>query len=313
MGPAVVAPEVRALGDALPPSLFFGTSSWGFSGWKGIVYDRHASDAVLAAHGLAAYAAHPLLRSVGVDRSFYQTVATDSFRGWAEAVPASFRFLVKASEESVLAYFPRHARYGTRAGCENPRFLDVAWTRDAVVAPWAEGLGAKAGPLLFQLPPQDPTHLGGPQRFAERLHRFLRDLPTTAGFYAVEVRNPELLVPELAAALADVRAVPSLVVHPRMPDIRTQWKQFRIGSEGPVVVRWMLGHGLEYETAKENYTPFDRLCAPDAGTRQTIARLARAMAAVQRPVWVIVNNKAEGSAPRSIEALAGEIVGDLDR
>ena len=310
VGPAAFPDATRALGDALPRNLYFGTSSWAFNGWSGIVYDRTVPDAVLATHGLPAYAAHPLLRSVGVDRTFYQTIDAETFRGWARVVPPTFRFLVKASEDTVLARFPRHARYGTRAGQENLRFLDAAWTTDAVVGPWSEGLGHNAGPLVFQLPPQDPSHLGGPERFATRLHGFLRALPRPPdhGFYAVEVRNPELLTPELAAALADVAAIPSLVVHPRMPDLRSQWAQFRVGTTGPVVVRWMLGHGLEYENAKANYAPFHRLCAPDPATRTTVARLASAMVKLDRPLWVIVNNKAEGSAPRSIEALAGEIL-----
>ena len=37
--------DVRALGEQLPPSLYLGTSSWTFPGWKGLVYDREATPA----------------------------------------------------------------------------------------------------------------------------------------------------------------------------------------------------------------------------------------------------------------------------
>ena len=77
-----------------------------------------------------------------------------------------------------------------------------------------------------------------------------------------------------------------------------------MNSTGPVVVRWMLQRGLDYETARQRFSPFNQLQAPDQTTRETIARLVRAMADAGRPVWVIVNNKAEGSSPLSIQALA---------
>ncbi len=305
VGPAPVDDGIRAVAGNVPSLIRLGTSSWTFPGWKGLIYDRAASAGALAESGLAAYAKHPLFRTVGVDRTFYQTVDAATFRGWAGAVPPDFRFLVKACDEALLARFPRGR---PRAGEKNPRFLDAGWARDAIVAPWDEGLGDRAGPLLFQFPPQDPRHFGGPGAFAAAVHRFLEALPRPSfGFYAVEIRDPALLTPDLAAALADTGTVPSLVVHPRMPDLRAQWAQFRVGKTGPVVVRWMLGHGLEYEAAREQYAPFDRLVAPDMPTRETIARLVRAMAEAERPVWVVINNKAEGSSPLSVVGLAERV------
>ncbi|MEZ6184635.1 MAG: DUF72 domain-containing protein, partial [Planctomycetota bacterium] len=69
LGPASVAPELRALAARLPPTVHLGTSSWSFPGWRGVVYDREANQRELAREGLRAYAQHPLLRAVGVDRT----------------------------------------------------------------------------------------------------------------------------------------------------------------------------------------------------------------------------------------------------
>ena len=96
VGPAPVPTELRAAAARLPRSLHLGTSSWSFPGWAGIVYDRLASETVLARHGLGAYASHPLLRTVGVDRTFYRSIPAAEFRAMADAVPGDFRFLVKA-------------------------------------------------------------------------------------------------------------------------------------------------------------------------------------------------------------------------
>jgi len=304
---ARVPPELLELGSRLPPALRLGTSSWSFPGWTGLVYAADASQAVLARSGLPAYARHPLLRTVGIDRTFYGPVPADSFRAWAEAVPEDFRFLAKAHEELTLARFPLHDRYGARRGERSTRFLDPAYASDLVVAPFVEGLGEKAGPLVFQFPPQDPELLGRPERFAERLQRFLAALPA-GPLYGVEVRNPGLLVPDYREALASVGAVPVLAAWGPMPSVPEQARRTGAGRARALVVRWMLHPGLGYEEARELYAPFDRLLHEDPGTREDIARLSTEALGEGRSVYVTINNKAEGSAPVSAERLAGAIV-----
>ena len=63
---ARVDAEVTTLAAQLPPGVRLGTSSWAFPGWAGLVYDGDYAEAKLAREGLAAYAAHPFLRSVGI-------------------------------------------------------------------------------------------------------------------------------------------------------------------------------------------------------------------------------------------------------
>ncbi|MCB9777279.1 MAG: DUF72 domain-containing protein [Alphaproteobacteria bacterium] len=314
VGPAVVPDALRAVADRLPETLHLGTSSWTFPGWTGLVYDRPATPAVLARdEGLAAYARHPLFRTVGVDRTHYRPVDAERFAGWRRAVPDDFRFLVKAHDHCTLATFPRHPRHGEQGGRPNARFLDPGYAVDQVVGPWRQGLGRSAGPLLFQFAPQDIDAMGGPWGFAERLHAFLAALPPLrAGqgpFYAVEVRNPALLTPAYADVLAAHGAVHCLTVHGAMPGLRTQWRLAGCGRQGAVVVRWMLRRALSYEVARARYAPFDRLVDPDPETRSDLARLARAMADRLLPTWIVANNKAEGCSPRTLAALAEAVPG----
>ena len=70
LGPAAVSPALIELGRSLPPALYLGTSSWSFPGWAGLVYDRSADPSRLSREGLVAYARHPVLRAVGIDRTF---------------------------------------------------------------------------------------------------------------------------------------------------------------------------------------------------------------------------------------------------
>jgi uncharacterized protein YecE (DUF72 family) len=304
VGAADPSPEVLELASALPPELYFGGSTWSFSGWggPGLVYDRAYATARLAREGLAAYASHPLFRAVGIDRTHYRPLPAADMAAYAAEVPDDFLFLVKAHEVCTLARFPDHARYGAERGRANPQFLDAAYAGAEVVPPFVEGLGAKAGALLFQFAPQD---LGAPHEFAARLHRFLLALPPGPR-YAVELRNRELLTADYAAALAAAGAVHCLNVHPRMPDVRVQAELTRAAAGALTVGRWLLGGGVTYEAASKNFAPFNHLAAPDTFARTALAELARQAIAADRRFLLTVNNNAEGCAPLSIAALVRE-------
>jgi uncharacterized protein YecE (DUF72 family) len=308
VGAAPVSEEIEELGRELPPGIYLGGSTWSFPGWAGLVYDRRYSESKLAHEGLAAYAQHPLLRAVGIDRTHYAPVEAEDLAVYAAAVPDDFRFLVKAHEACSIAHWPDRPRYGAQRGQPNPLFLDPVYTAEKVVAPYVEGLGEKGGALLFQFAPQD---LGGPERFAADLYTFLSALPR-GPVYAVELRNRELVTADYADALAAVGACHCHNVLPRMPDIRAQAHLADPAHSAPwTIIRWMLATGMTYETAGRAYAPFNRMMAPDPAARRAVADLARDARAAGRPFLCTVNNNAEGSAPLSIEELAREIVSDI--
>lgn len=87
----------RALAARLNPRIRLGASTWSYPGWAGIVWDEGPyAEAVLAKNGLAAYAQHPLLRCVGIARSFYRPLTEGQYARYAGQVPDDFRFVVKA-------------------------------------------------------------------------------------------------------------------------------------------------------------------------------------------------------------------------
>ncbi|WP_428262592.1 DUF72 domain-containing protein [Haliangium sp.] len=309
VAPAAIPDELRHLTQRLPRGLRMGTSSWSFPGWAGLVYEREHSQTLLARRGLAAYAAHPLFRAVGVDRGYYAPLTTEVFADYAAAVPDEFRFLVKAHEACTLAHYPEHARYGKQRGARNSLFLDPDYAAEVVVAPLTAGLGPKAGPLLFQFAPQPLDHLGGPVGFAKRLHRFLRALPA-GPLYAVELRNPALITPAYADALRDTGTCHCVNLLGGMPDPLTQWHRTGGPRARALVVRWMLARHLGYQQARERYAPFDAIVEADPRARRAVADLITRADELGLAAYVIVNNKAEGSAPLSIRHLAAELCDD---
>jgi uncharacterized protein YecE (DUF72 family) len=296
-----VPPEVLETARDLPAELRLGTSSWSFPGWEGLVYDRPARQDQLAKEGLAAYAEHPLLRTVGIDRTYYAPIDAATYARYAASVPADFRFLAKAGQAVVNPL--------TKTG-DNPTFLDAAYALEQVVAPFVEGLGEKAGPLLFQFPPLDLGLLGGAEAFVERLHRFLQALPR-GPHYAVELRTKAALRPSYREALRDVGASHCLNEHPSMPGVEEQARQAYDALGPALVVRWMLARGHHYQSAREAFAPFDRVVLEDSAARAGIAEAVVGALRSTRPAYVVVNNKAEGCSPLSVSALAKRIAAAL--
>ena len=109
--------------------LYVGTSSWKYEGWLGSVYqpERYSSrgrfsKARFERDCLTEYA--EVFHTVSGDFAFYQFPSTSVWSRLFTQVPAGFRFAFKAPEEITTPAFPRHPRYGSRAGRPNPLFLD---------------------------------------------------------------------------------------------------------------------------------------------------------------------------------------------
>lgn len=295
--------EHRELAAALPSLIRLGTMSWSYAGWRGVVYAPETNNRRLARDGLPAYARHPLLRAVEIDRSYYEPLPVEEFQHHAAQTPEDFSFLVKAHQECTVRRFPVHARYGSRRGQPNARYLDASYAAEAVVGPTADGLGAKLGAILFQFPPHEA---GSTEQFAGELAAFLEALPRNVT-YAVEVRNPELVTPAYARALTAGGAVHCHNVWGDMPSVLRQAKLLPPLARRPLVIRWLMRRGEQYEQAGARFQPFDRVVDEDPVNRESIATLVSKAAAHDVASLVLVDNKAEGCAPESIVRLARAI------
>jgi len=312
VAPASPDASVSRLAKCLPAGLRLGTSSWYFPGWAGLVWDRLYSQKQLSREGLAAYAQHPLLRAVGLDRGFYRPMTVAQFASYAADVPDDFRFVVKAPSQVTDALIRES---GGQARQANPRFLDGRLACESFVGPACEGLGDKIGALVFQISPLPIHGLQQVDALIEQLHTMLQvvaqakaRVPTAV--IAVEVRNPEWLTPMFVAALKDAGATYCVGLHPKMPPIDEQLPVLRRLWPGPFVCRWNLNvrHGaFGYARARDRYAPFDKLVDPDPETRTTLARVIAGTVTAGQPALVTINNKADGSSPLSVHALAAAV------
>ncbi|WP_322030722.1 DUF72 domain-containing protein [Paraburkholderia sp. J76] len=323
--PAVATQDTLDVAAALPANVRLGTSSWSFPGWRGIVYGEDYSQSKLARDGLSAYGAHPLLRSVSIDRSFYAPLTVTDYLRYAQQVPDHFRFIVKAP--ALVTDASVRGERGEPVSA-NPCFLNAELAVREFVEPCLAGLGSKAGALVFQFPPLPDPLLADPAVFVERLTVFLAALPPLprqtgpdaaddGPYYAVEIRDAILLTPRFVRALRAAGVRYCVGLHARMPDPLRQAAALALmdgeAPAGPLIVRWNLHSGFKYEQAKARYEPFDKLVDEDLHTRVTLAELAARYAMAGRPVLITTNNKAEGSAPLTCAKLARAITEEMER
>lgn len=297
--------ELQAIGDRLPAKLRFGTSSWTFPGWAGLVYHRrYPNQRAFLRDSLAEYAQHPLMRTVGIDRGYYTPIPEEDLAHYARQLPDDFRAAMKVWQGVTMPGYPRHPRYGANAGKENPDFLDAEVFARAVHEPVREAFSRHMGPWIVEVAPA-PSPLD-PKGFCEKLDGFLDTAPGDFPF-AIELRDRKLLTSEYVRTLRKHRAAHVFNYWSRMPSLSEQMRVEGL-LDGPlVVVRLLLPPGARYAELKEAYAPFDRLAAPQVEMRRDLLRLIRAALDRDMECYVIVNNKAEGCSPLTIKALAEEL------
>lgn len=229
----------------------------GTAGWS--IPKQHAAAFATAGSHLERYAQR--FNAVEINTSFYRPHRKTTYERWAASVPADFRFAVKAPQEIT------HER----------RLIDTHDALDAFLAQ-TDGLGAKLGPLLFQLPPSLTFDAAAARAFFTMLRERYRQSAVC------EPRHPTWFTPDAEDLLTGfgisrVAADPAIVPAAVEPGGHDEMAYVRL-------------HGAP-RVYYSNYDD-DQI---DGYARQ-IARLA------QRSVWCIFDNTAEGAATGNAAALA---------
>ena len=300
--------ELRALRATLPDTIHLGTSSWTYPGWQGMVYHEEYGPRAPAARMLAEYARFPLFTTVGIDSSFYRPPSVATLRSYARALPPGFRCVSKVWDH--LTVHTHSGKRGGIAGEANPGFLDPELLRREVYGPYTEHFRDHMGAFVFEFQTIAPSEGITPLDFAERLDRFFEQLPRDAR-YAVEVRNAEFLTEAYFAVLRVHGVAHVLNNWTRMPPIGAQLDLPGVTTADFLVVRALLRPGRTYEEAVRMFEPYDRIRDPNPALRSDLTAVIRHAVAMRIPAYLLVNNRAEGSAPHPIVSVAREATREL--
>jgi uncharacterized protein YecE (DUF72 family) len=304
---ARLAPRLHALAAQ---GVYLGTSSWKYEGWLGSIYspERYTVRGRLSRRKFETECLVEYAETFPVvcgDFSFYQFPTPDYWRRLFGETPATLRFGFKVPEEITVATWPGHARYGERSGQCNRSFLDSSLFERAFARP-LEAYRERVATLIFEFGTFSRRDFAAPADFTARLDAFLAALPD--GFrYAVEIRNSEYLRPDHLAMLASHNTAHVFNAWTRMPDLGTQAEMAGAFTADFTVVRALLRRGQTYEQAVKRFEPYRETQEPDSATRDALARIAARSRRLGRPAFLFVNNRLEGNAPSTIEAVVSTL------
>jgi uncharacterized protein YecE (DUF72 family) len=304
---ARLAPKLRVLAEQ---GVYFGTSSWKYEGWLGTVYTperyctrRKFSRKKFEAKCLREYA--ETFPVVGGDFSFYQFPTAEYWTGLFDGLPSTFRFGLKVPEHVTVQRWPSHARYGRHAGTLNEHFLDAGLLeRDftKVLEPHRSHVAV----FMFEFGAFSRADFPTVADFLERLEKFLAALPNGSWRYAVEIRNKEYLVPDYFAVLARHKVAHVFNAWTRMPTVADQIQIPEALTADFSVVRALLAKGRTYEQAVAMCQPYQEIREPDPPTRAALRQISQRALRVRQPAFVFVNNRLEGNAPATIDAVVSD-------
>ena len=286
----------------------FGTSTWTYEGWQGQVYNKAYSKSRFKQDCLAEYATYEyrgesLFKTVGIDHSFYGPPSAKLLAHYASLLPPGFTACAKVWEEITVPIYPSGLRYAKKSGV-NPHFLDAHYFEDQVLAAFDQAFQGHTGPFIFEF---QRTGINA-TLFLEKLDHFLRLLPSRYE-YAVEVRNTAILGPAYHAILAANRVSHVYNYLYAMPSLEEQHSKLDATFTAPfILLRLLTPRDKKYHDAVKAYEPYDKLVRPLPDMRDQTVKLVRQAVGERRRAYVLVNNRSEGNAPLTVQALADQLI-----
>ncbi len=156
-------------------NLYVGTSGYSYKEWKGTFYPEDLPQKQM----LRYYGEH--FTTVEINNTFYRMPNEALLEGWGAEVPENFKFVLKAPQQIT------HIKRLKETDGSVSHLFNVA-----------RRLGARLGPVLFQLPPNM-------KKDAARLRDFLALLPAEHRA-AFEFRHQSWFDPEIFALLRERQA-----------------------------------------------------------------------------------------------------------
>ena len=280
--------------------VYFGTSSWKYPGWQGMVYARsYPSKKVFDQECLAEYS--EIFPTVCADFALYNFPDAEKMRMIHDQTSDGFTVSLKVTDRITIRRYPNLKRYGSVAGTENPDFLNVALFEDSFLKP-IEALRKKRGTIIFEFSTFYPNSGVNYEKYVELLDTFLSRLPQ--GYeYAVELRNREFLTKDYLDMLGSHGVAHVLNNWTRMPPIVDQIQLAGVLTGKFSVARALLKPGRTYEDAVQIFQPYDRIQEENPEIRTGLAESVRRCVAEGKTLYAYVNNRAEGNSPKTIEAI----------
>lgn len=281
----------------------FGTCSWKYDSWKGIVYPDSSN-----LNYLREYSKY--FNTVEIDQWFWSLHSVDKValprkkdvKDYTDSVPPDFRFTIKVPNSISLTHFYKKKK--TDPLSANPHFLSADLFNRFVDA--LNLIKGKIGILMFQFEYLNKEKMQNQVQFMEMFESFLNQINTEIKL-GIEIRNPNYLNKNFFEFIERNNLVMVFLQGYYMPpvwDVFNKQKDFIIGT---AVLRL---HGPDRKGIEEKTgNVWNKIIEPRDNEIEKIIEMIHYLNSKKVDVYVNVNNHFEGSAPLTINKIKENLSG----
>ncbi len=273
--------------------LHFGTCSWKYESWKGLIYPLESQF-----NFLEEYSKH--YDTVEIDQWFWSLFgdkiklpARKDVLEYSNSVPDNFRFTIKIPNSITLTHHYRKDKSAELI--PNHFFLSPELFQEFISL--ITELLPKVGMLMFQFEYLNKQKMKSQIEFLSRLKNFFQTIETDLSL-AIELRNPNYLNELYFEFLDEMKVYNVFLQGYYMPPIWEIYNKFGHYIRDKVVLRL---HGPNREDIEERSSGiWNKIISPKDDELKHIVEILQDLEKRKIETYINVNNHYEGSAPLTI-------------
>ena len=278
--------------------LRFGTCSWKYESWEGIVYTESSSKNYLKEYSKK-------FDTVEVDQWFWSLFTPAKVvlpqkkvvEEYNKSVPADFLFTIKVPNSLTLTHFYNESK--SDALVPNPYFLSRELFEQFLdsISPMKEKIGC----LIFQFEYLNKQKMNSLSEFKLKLSDVFGHLNHKTPTIGIELRNPNYLNEKYFSFLEELNLAPVFLEGYYMPPVTDIYNKFKKYVNTLAVIRL---HGPDRKgiekIANENWI---QIYISRDKEIKSLLELIKDLTSREVDLFVNVNNHFEGSAPLTIQKI----------
>lgn len=276
----------------------FGTCSWKYESWKGIIYPETENF-----NFLTEYSNH--FNTVEIDQWFWSLFSParvllpqkKTVIEYNSSIPKDFLFTIKVPNSLTLTHFYRKNK--SEELISNPYFLSLDLFKKFLDS--INPLRGNIGCLIFQFEYLNKGKIVSQNIFEDLIYNFISKISDSGFPIGIEIRNPNYLNKNYFKFLTDLKIIPVMLEGYYMPSVVETCSKYLTEYSGSIVFRL---HGPDrtgieiISNEKWNQIYIDR-----TQELEKLSKLFEDLSNRKIDLFINVNNHFEGSAPITIQKL----------
>jgi uncharacterized protein YecE (DUF72 family) len=272
--------------------LRFGTCSWKYDSWEGIVYTESKKKDYLKEYSQK-------FNTVEIDQWFWSLYPPakvvlpqkNTVEVYNKSVPDDFLFTIKVPNSISLTHFYKDSKEDLLS--PNPYFLSVELFNEFLNI--IEPIKKKTGCLIFQFEYLNKQKMKSLSEFQTKFVEFNKNISKNIPPIGIEIRNPNYLNEKYFEFLSEQNLAPVFLEGYYMPPITEIYSKFKKHIKNLAVIRL---HGPDRKgiekIANDNW---NQIYISRDNEISSIINMIKDLQSSEVDLFVNVNNHFEGSAP----------------